>query len=97
MKGQWFPTVPSIQARSTQLQSDSDLRVSNLLASKGVTWDESKLHELVHPEDIQHIKLMRPSLLSYEDSISWVYKKDGIIQLNHDIIFNEAQLKIFSH
>lgn len=40
-------------------------------------WDDAKLQERVHPEDIPLIKKTRLRLIKTPDSLTWIFTKDG--------------------
>ncbi|XP_020867748.1 uncharacterized protein LOC110224809 isoform X4 [Arabidopsis lyrata subsp. lyrata] len=47
------------------------------MLAKSNTWDDRKLHQLIHPEDIHLIKKIRPNLVQSPDTPTWIYTKDG--------------------
>ncbi|XP_010451246.1 PREDICTED: uncharacterized protein LOC104733362 [Camelina sativa] len=53
-----------------------DLKVSDLL-SHG-SWNETLIQSIIQPEDIPHIKKIRPSITGLSDMFTWIHTKNGL-------------------
>lgn len=72
----WLSNPPR-PARSLLPPATDLLTVSDLMKPNSSMWDDIKLQERVHPEDIPLIKKIRLRLIKTHDTPTWIFKKDG--------------------
>lgn len=72
----WLSNPPR-PARCLIPSSPDHFTVSGLMRPNSTTWDDTKLQELVHPDDIRIIKKIRQSLAKCKDTPTWIFTRDG--------------------
>ncbi|KAG7583573.1 hypothetical protein ISN44_As08g030850 [Arabidopsis suecica] len=72
----WLSNPPR-PARCLIPSSPDHFTVSGLMRPNSTTWDDTKLQELVHPDDIRIIKKIRTSLAKCQDTPTWIFTRDG--------------------
>lgn len=72
----WLSNPPR-PARCIGSPLNDSLPVSGLMKPTLNDWDDTKLQEQVHPEDIPLIKKMRLRLVKAPDVPTWIFTKDG--------------------
>ncbi|XP_010507174.1 PREDICTED: uncharacterized protein LOC104783756 [Camelina sativa] len=70
------PPHPARRANPSQLNPNS-LKVVDLLTPSTNQWNEEKLRELVHSEDISLIRRIRPRLAKVPDIPIWTFTNNG--------------------
>ncbi|KAG7547813.1 Ribonuclease H domain [Arabidopsis suecica] len=73
---QWLDNPPR-PAKSLSIHNSTNLKVSDLMKPSTTIWDDNKLRELIHPEDIPIIQRIRPRVIRSPDEPTWIYTKNG--------------------
>ena len=72
----WLPQHPPIAPRKKN-ESVQNCMVSDLMNGAGTDWNETKIREYVHPEDIDKILRLKLSPSGRGDLLGWHYTKEG--------------------
>ncbi|XP_010431723.1 PREDICTED: uncharacterized protein LOC104716077 [Camelina sativa] len=72
----WLHLNPPRPARGPGASTNPNLKVSDLLLHGH--WNEPLLNNIIHHEDIPHIKNIRPSITGADDVLTWIHTKDGL-------------------
>ena len=77
----WLPTHPPRPPKGPGAAKYPHMKISELLNQNN--WNVQLLDQLLDPEDVSHIKHIRPSITGIEDMISWMYTSHGKYSLKY--------------